>query len=376
MKSSVLMLYGPYGQHPWREDMFDRPDKIQKDLQKLGFDFAIAMAAQAPSGKDALPEIRIAENPIYDQKTGVLLEAHFKPGTIEDYPSIIDHWVANFQDEVLQPDGTYQRTAYGLGLPPERLWNHKNIQTYGNRKDLMERIIEKQGVAIPTFSALNYDAFVDRYGAERELIYKPQGGSRGIGVEVFRNIKDLHDAIQTKRIATNGFIQPYLRNNIPIQGVVPLTDNDATLLKQYNTMPDRPREIRMHVITTTDEAGQLRTEAFPIMKISEPHRKYLKFQLGIGLASDNLGPGSHIYDATVAMAQTVCREAGGDTPIPQYYGVFDWLVDGDVRNPEDVYVVDGNCRGPGLPVCAAPARDALWRALVYSGKQVMTKAGK
>lgn len=372
MKPAVLMLYGPYGQHPWREDMFHRPDMIQANLKKLGFGFDIAVVTEAPSGENRVPNVRIAENPVYDQATGDLLEAHFKPGTIEDYPSIIDHWVHNFQDEVLQLDGTYQRTAYGIGLPPERLWNHKRIQTFGNRKDLMEEIITAHGVGIDTYAVLNYEQFVDKYGAERTLIYKPQGGSRGKGIEVFKSIADLHLALTTKRIATNGFIQPYLNVKNPIQGVKPASKEDARLLKTLNAMADRPREIRMHVITTTDESGQLRTEAYPMMKISEPNRDFLKYQTGIGIDPACLGEGSFIHDKSVELAQAVCKAAGeSGAPVPQYYGVFDWLVDGDIHNPDDVRVGDGNCRGPGLPVCAAAARDAFFRALVVGGKKML-----
>ncbi|HEU5121621.1 MAG TPA: hypothetical protein VFT59_02150, partial [Candidatus Saccharimonadales bacterium] len=272
MKSAVVMLYGPYREHPWREDMFLRPDKIQKELQKLGFDFHIAMVAHEPTGKDEVPEIRVAENPIYDQVTGTLLEAHFKPGELNDYPSIIDHWVANFQAEVEQPDGTFQRTAYGIGLPPERLWNHKNIQQFGNHKERMDGVIRAAEVGIPTYSVLDYDQFADEQRGNHEVIFKPQGGSRGLGIEVFKDVKELHEALQSRRIATNGFIQPYLRNNTPIQGVKPLTAQDAALLEQFNVSADRPREVRMHVITTTNAKGQLSTEAYPMMKISEPHR--------------------------------------------------------------------------------------------------------
>jgi hypothetical protein len=370
MKRAVLMLYGPYGQHPWQEDMFHRPDKIQKDLAKWGYDFTIAMVTHAPTGKDEIPVVRVAQNPVYDQKTGVLLEANFKPGRLEDFPCIIDHWVHNFQDEVQQPDGTFQRTAYGIGLPAERLWNHKNVQDFGNRKELMDEIIMNEGVGITTFAVLDYAKFAKQFDSALPIIYKPQGGSRGIGVEVFKNLKELHGAIRTGQIATNGFIQPYLRNNQPIQGVKPLTETDARLLKKYNTKADRPREIRMHVIVSTKEDGELAVEAYPVMKISEPHLPFLKFKQAIGLDPACLGPGSFIYDKTIALAKSVCAAADA----PQYYGVFDWLVDGDVHNPEDVYVVDGNCRGPGLPENALPARDAFLRALVATGEREFVKA--
>jgi hypothetical protein len=373
MKPAVLILYGPFEEHPWRENMLHRRDKMQKELGVFGFGLDVAMAAQAPTGRDEIPEIRVAEDPVFDQKTGHLLEAHFQPGKLDDYPCIIDHWAVNFQAEVKQPAGTFQKTAYGVGLPPGRLWNHKNIQEFGNRKDLMDGIISAGGVAIPTYRVLDYQVFAEKHGSSIEVIYKPQGGARGIGVEVFNNLKELYEAIRLKRVPSNGFIQPYLRNNKPIQGVKPLTNRDAALLENYNVTDDRPREIRMHVITTTDGNGKLQTEAYPMMKISEPHRKYLKIQFGIGIDPVSIGPGSFIHDKSVALAQAVCRAAStDDQSITHYYGVFDWLVDGDVNNPEDVFVVDGNCRIPGLLECALPARAAFQQALAWSSKRAMT----
>lgn len=371
MISAVLMLYGPYGQHPWREDMFIRPDKIQKDLQALGFGFDIAMVTQPPNSEDTLPDVRIARNPIYDQATGVLLKADFRPGSIEEYPSIIDHWVYNFQDEVSQPDGTFQPVAHGIGLPAERLWNHKSIQTYGNRKDLMDELLNAHGVGIKTYPALEYDWFVQERG-DRELIYKPQGGSLGRGVEVFENVAALRRAIETRRLPSNGLIQPYLNVMNPIQGIVAASEKDKQLLAEFNSKADRPREIRMHVIVTTDSEGRLQVETYPTLKISETNRKFSKRLLYIGLDPSCVGEGSVMYDKTVELAKAVCIAAGRPgKPVPHYYGVFDWLVDGDVRNPEDIRVVDGNCRGPHLPEAATSARDALERALVFSGKKLL-----
>jgi hypothetical protein len=51
--------------------------------------------------------------------------------------------------------------------------------------------------------------------------------------------------------------------------------------------------------------------------------------------------------------------------------VFDWLVDGDIHNPADMRVGDGNCRGPGLPICASGARKAFEDALVSSAKKIV-----
>lgn len=370
MIPAVLMLYGPYRQHPWQEDMFLRPDLIQAGLKKLGFGFDIAMVTNAPTGKDEIPEVRIAHDPIYDT-TGKLVEAHFRPGLLQDYPSIIDHWVHNFQDEVVGSDGTMQRTAHGIGLPPDRLWNHKAIQTYGNRKDLMNEIIQKYGVGITTYAVLDYEQFADTYG-DHPVIFKPQGGSRAIGVEVFATISELKMALERQAIASNGFIQPYLDVFHPLEGLVPATPRDARLLDELNTQRTRPREIRMYVITTTDEQGNLQTETYPLIKVSQPGHRFMKADLDfmIGLDPASTPKGSFIHDKSIELAQAVCHAAGSSgRPIPQYYGVFDWLVFGDIHNPANVKVVDGNCRGPGLVPEATAAREAFQRALVYSGKR-------
>lgn len=367
------MLYGPYAQHPWREDMFSRPDMLQKDFEAYGFTLDIAMVTQSPAPGDRPPDVRIARSPLYDQKTGELKEAHFRPGSIANYPGVIDHWVHNFQDEVLQVDGTFQRTAHGIGLPAERVWNHKSIQAYGNHKDKMNSLIERHNVGLTTYRAKDFERYADKYGGSAPLIYKPQGGSLGLGIHVFPTIGELKSALRRGIIAPNGLIQLYIKNNRPIQGVVPATREDDRLLKVYNVQDDRPREIRMHVITTTNDQGELCTEAYPMMKISQPHRQTLIYERGIGIDPACLGPGTFIHDKSVELAQALCREAGENgVPIPQYYGVFDWLVDGDVHNPEDVRVGDGNCRGPGLPVCASAARQAFVRAIVSSAKKQMS----
>lgn len=371
MTPAVLLLYGPYDGHPWQEDMLHRPDMIQASLKSRGLGLDIAMVTHAPTGRDEVPDVRIARNPVYD-RAGKLQQADFRPGSITDYPCIIDHWVRNYQDEVLQPDGTYQRTAYGIGLPPERIWNHKNIQTYGNRKDLMDGIINRHGVGIATYSAADYEKFANRHGQNRRLIYKPQGGARGQGIEVFDTAADVKEALRQKKIAKNGFIQPYLNVMNPIEGVRPATPEDAELLRLYNQKADRPREIRMYVITTTDGDGNLQTEAYPVMKISEPDHLFLKHQLSIALDPSSLGPGTFIHDKSVELAQALCHEASENgKPIPHYYGVFDWLVDGDIYNPAHVRVCDGNCRMPGLAVAATAARDAFERALAQSASRVL-----
>jgi hypothetical protein len=373
MIPSVAMLYGPYAQHPWREDMFHRPDMIQAALHQLGFGFDIAVVTQPPSGNDEIPDVRIARNPIYDPRTGVLQNAHFMPGTIEDYPSIIDHWVDNFKHQVFVSEDTYEFKAYGIGLPPERLWNHKKIQAYGNRKDLMDALIVKHGVGIDTWNVQEYDKLHEQY-PRYKVIYKPLGDAQAKGIRIFETVKDVKNALSKKTIMSNGLIQPYLNVFHPLNDLIPASSDDAVLLKELNAKRNRPREIRMHVITTTDESGELQTEAYPIIKVSKPNVQFMQadYDFIVGLDPACLSKGSFIHDKSVELAQAVCKAAGEPgRPIPQYYGVFDWLVEGDVNDPTAVRVVDGNCRGPGLVEKAVAARDAFQRALARSGKQVL-----
>lgn len=202
MMQAVLMLYGNYGLHPWQEDMFTRPDLLQAMLREAGLEFHVGCITQAPTGRDEIPEARIARNPIYNQE-GVLEEAHFTPGSIEDYPVIIDHWVANFQDEITHNDGSVERVAYGIGLAPERLVNHKNVQDFGNRKDKIDRILKECKVAVDTWIVGQVDELVTRYG-ESSIIYKPLGGSGSKGIATFKSAADLKAAQQTGKLLPNG----------------------------------------------------------------------------------------------------------------------------------------------------------------------------
>ena len=69
------------------------------------------------------------------------------------------------------------------------------------------------------------------------------------------------------------------------------------------------------------------------------------------------------------LAREVVADAGdhsGET-VTQYYGVFDWVVDTEGRS----FVVDGNCRGPALPVEAMAARLAFTRILADNAQQIV-----
>jgi hypothetical protein len=375
MTNAILMLYGNYSNeklsHPWQEDMFRRPDQIQAALAEHGLEFHIGLATKPPAGLRQIgnvPEIRVAANPVYDQTTGELLEAHFKPGNLADYPGVIDHWVANFQDAVVQQDGSRQRTAYGLGLPNNRVWNARPIQEMGNHKDHMDTVLQAHGVGMPTYSVQEHDKFHDEQG-DRKLIYKPVDGSRSKGVEVFANVAGLRRALADKRLALNGIIQPYFDIYQPMPGLVAATPADARTLAEVNARPDRARELRVHVVTTTDDNGELQTEARPTLMHSRLDTDIMRIAGYVSLDPDCLGPGTFIHDKSVALAQAVCAEAArrSGEPISQYYGVFDWLIDGD-----KAVVCEGNCRGPALPVEAAAARESFIRGLARSAKQVLS----
>jgi len=364
------MLYGHHGEHPWAEDMFRRPDQLQAGFAAQGFRFDIGMALDKPTPGDKLPErVLIAQNPQYDE-FGEVQDAHFQPGRIEDYPVVIDHWVANFQDLVKQPDGSLLRTAYGIGLPPERLWNHKSIQGFGNRKDFMDEVLRSEGVAIDTWNVLELEKLGEVHG-DTKVIYKPVDGSRSKGVEVFPSLSALRQAVQMGRLATSGLIQPYFPIHTPIEGLEPSDDAGAETMK-YANAPDRAHEIRMHVLTSTTADGELQVETYPSFVYTLPDVEFMTSAGYVALNPSCISEGSYIHDKTVALAKALSARAGGDgPPIPQWYGAFDWFAAGDINNPEHVKAVEGNCRGPGLDVQAVATREAFVRVLAGSGLRNM-----
>lgn len=374
MKNAVLMLYGHYSNengisHPWQEDIFRQPQQLQAAFRGYGLDFHVGVAAHPPTSfrkNGDVPEIRVATNPIYDA-TGKLVEVHFKPGDLRDYSSVIDHWVANFQDPLMQPDGSRQRTAYGLGIPNDRVWNSRPIQEMGNRKDYMDALLRRHKVGIPSYKTSEATALQDVHGL-MPIIYKPIDGSRGKGIEVYEDGTALSRALDDGRIAASGIIQPYFNLTKPIRGLVPASDTAAKQLREINSKEDRVREIRMHVITIPDKDGQLHTEAFPTLKYSHPGTPIMQVAGNIALDPSCVGPGHYIHDTSIDLAKAVCDDAAkrSGESVPQYYGVFDWMIDSDGT----AYVGDGNCRGPALPVEAEAAREAFCRLLATSARRV------
>ena len=376
MKNAILMLYGQYSNengisHPWEEDIFRQPQQLQAAFKEYGLDFHVGVAAHPPAGfrkNGDVPEIRVATNPIYDA-SGRLAEAHFKPADLREYPGVIDHWVANFQDPLVQPDGSRQRTAYGLGIPNDRVWNSRPIQEMGNRKDCMDELLQRHGVGIASYKISELAALQDVHGAVR-IIYKPIDGSLGKGIEVFKNGRAVLRALDAGHIAASGIIQPYLQFAKPMPNLVPANNIAAKQLREVNSREDRVREIRMHVITIPDgSTGELHVEAFPTLKYSHPGTPIMQVEGNVALDPSCIGPGHYIHDTSIRLAKAVCNDAArrSGEPVPQYYGVFDWMINEDGT----AYVGDGNCRGPALPVEAIAAREAFCILLATSARRVL-----
>lgn len=372
------MLYGQYSNengisHPWEEDIFRQPQQLQKMFHDHGMEFHVAVAAHPPTSFRALgdvPEIRVVENPKYDNQTGRLVDAHFKPADIREYPGVIDHWVANFQDPIIQPDGSRQRTAYGLGISNDRLWNCRSIQDMGNRKDYMDAILAEHSAGIPSYRMDELGLLRERHG-NTKVIYKPIDGSRGKGIEVFETVAALKDAVARGDVASSGISQPYLDLSHLIKDLVPANDQAAKLLTQVNSRPDRVREIRMHVIAVTDDKGNVHVESYPTLKYSHPGTRIMQVAGNVALDPSCISHGHPIHDMSVVLAKAVLADASrrSGEPVPQYYGVFDWVID----NHGNAFVGDGNCRGPALPVEAEAAREAFCRLLVLSARSVLSK---
>ncbi len=364
MTHAILMLYGNHALHPWQEDMFFRPDLLQRDLRAASLEFHIACVVHKPTGRDELPQVRIARDPVYNLE-GVLVEATFGPGSIVDYPVIIDHWVSNFQQEITHPDGTIERVAHGIGLPARRLLNHKSVQYFGNRKDKMHTILEHCGVAIDTWNVWDIDKLADRYG-DHPVIYKPLGGSRSKGIRTFDLPADVWVALEAGSLGANGLIQPFFDTTQPLQDLMPLTRYHSGQLLAANARADRAREVRMHVMVTTDSRGQRSAKAYPLVKTSAPGTNRLPFHEIVPIHPDSFPPGSYIYEKSVKAA----LELAGASNVPYLYGAVDWIrVKPSGRDEEQWLVVDFNCRGPGLPYEAIPVRQGFVELLAGMATQ-------
>jgi len=374
IRPAVGMLYGPWQpvtglSHPFHDEIFRHLGEFQASMAEAGLNWEIAYALQAPSGGDKVPRALVMRDPVYDDSSAdhsILVGGTFEEGDVSEWAGVIDHWVFNFQDEIPQPDGTTQRTAHGIGVDVDRAWNHWLIQRFGNHKDLMDTVLHDHGVGIPTYPVTAYEQFVDEH-PDSSAIYKPQGGSACKGIVVYDRMSDLRWDLAQGNISTNGFLQPYLDTMTPPRGLKFATKKDAEKFQAITQEP-RPYEIRMHVITSTNSQGQLQTEAFPVLKVSEPHRRTMRTVGHIALDPESTPEGGFMHSKSVELAQAVCRAAGVDgSPVPQYYGVFDFFaLEGVLNVPELNRVGDGNCRGPGLPVEAWLARAAFIEAITAS----------
>jgi hypothetical protein len=373
MREAVLMLYGEYQNdegliHPWEEDMFRSPHELRQQFRDQGVDFHVGVTLDEPSGMRELgdmPNIAVAEEPVYDDHGRLVFATRFKKGSLEDYPAIIDHWVANFQDRVPQPDGTKQRTAYGLGVPNERLWNCRPIQNFGNHKDLMDHILQENNVGLPTYSVHELDKLTSEHPGN-DIIYKPIDGSRSRGIEIFDSPAEFSKALELGKVALNGFIQPFLDLRSPIRDLVPAHEAAAKILSEINITNDRTREVRMHVLAHTDSSGTTQAQAYPTLKYRRPGEKVITGASYVSLDPESV---SDMREKSADLACQVVTDAAahsGET-VTQYYGVFDWVTDTEGRS----HVIDGNCRGPALPVEAAAARLAFTRTLAENVHQNM-----
>jgi len=371
MREAVLMLYGEYQndegiKHPDDEDMFpDRPD-LQAGFEANGVEFHIARVCEKPSGHRELgnvPRIEVAERPVYNERGTLLPETVFTEGSLEEYPGVVDHWVGNFQDRVVQPDGSTLRTAYGLGIPNERPWNCRPIQDLANSKILMDRVLAESGVGIPTYTVDELDALVqDHPGVP--IFYKPVDGSLSKGTAQFTAPHEVLAAMQDRTIAASGILQPYLDLTSPLTTLrAPDGDLHATnILAQINSTPDRLREVRMHTLTYLDDQGNLQVEAYPTLKYSRRNTPVMKRAGCVALDPESVSP--EIYSLTQEIGRSVVLAAANNSgeTVTQYYGTVDWVQDKDGR----WYAIDVNCRGPRLTVESTLARQAFTRVIARS----------
>lgn len=369
MHEAVLMLYGEYQNeegivHPWEEDMFREPHKLQQQFLEQGVEFHVGRALEMPSGRRALgdlPLVAVAQNPIYDQNGVLQRETVFKRGSLANYPAIIDHWVANFQDRAKQLDGSMQRTAYGLGVSNHRLWNCRPIQDMGNNKGLMDMVLQSHEVGLATYATVDLGRLADEYPGKK-IIYKPIDGSRGKGIEVFDDAADVQRAMTAGNIAKSGLLQPYLDLRSPIQGLVPANQEAADKLRVVNATDDRVREIRMHVLAYTDDFGSVQAEAYPTLKYSHPGTPTMQVAGNVALDPESVSADMRKTSVKLARSVVDTAEVCSGEEVSQYYGVFDWMIDSEGRT----FVGDANCRGPALAPEALAAREAFTRILAAS----------
>jgi hypothetical protein len=373
MREAVLMLYGEYENdrgivHPWEEDMFREPHELQQQFREQGIDFHVGIALDRPAGFRELgnvPSIAVAEQPVYDGRGVLQKTTEFKEASLEDYPTVIDHWVANFQDRVVQPDGSRQRTAYGLGIPNERLWNCRPIQNFGNHKGLMDAVLQRSGVGLPTYATSELDKLTSEY-PDKGIIFKPIDGSRGKGIEVFDRPIDFQKALRLGEIAQSGLIQPFLDLRSPMPDLRAANDAAKIVLSRVNAANDRTREIRVHVLARTNDSGATEVVAHPTLKYGYPGEKVLS---GAYYASLDPESAPYMRETSKHLARDVIADAAihSGESVTQYYGVFDWVVDTEGQP----FVVDGNCRGPALPAEAIAARQSFTRILAENARQNM-----
>lgn len=374
MREAVLMLYGTYSNdegvvHPDQEDMFlDRPD-LERQFDEHGVAFHIGRVLDLPgrfTGPNGRPRIEVAEHPIYDEHGTLLPETVYEECSIDEYPAVIDHWVANFQERVRQEDGSTLRVAHGLGgVPSNSLWNCRPIQEFGNSKLLMDTVLAESGCGVPTYATTALDALVQEH-PNVPIFFKPVDGSLSKGTEKFATPQQVQRALREQRIAASGVLQPYLDLKTPMTGLrTPDGDSmSAEKLAAINT-GERLLELRAHTMVYTDQHGNLCVEAAPTLKYSYPNTDVMKREGNIALAEDSITP--YEYEIIKDLGCRVVRAAAAHSGelVTQYYGTFDIVEDKQGRR----YIIDANCRGPRLTIESPVARRIFTRVIAGNARQ-------
>lgn len=161
-------------------------------------------------------------------------------------------------------------------------------------------------------------------------------------------------------------IQPFFDVTQPIKGLIPLDEESAGRLKVTNARADRAREVRMHVMVATNEAGTREAKAFPMLKTSAPGTNRMPFHEVVALHPNSFPQDSYIYQKTIEVGLKLAEAA----KVPHLYAAADWLfISLPGQNKELCLIGDFNCRGPGLWHKAIPSRKGFVEMLITTAKQ-------
>lgn len=372
-ENAVVQYYGPHYNarvaHPYSDEIYEPIEAYQQGFNEMGLDYVVATMIEPPRKRNAgdVPEVGLFRNPVYEN--GRLVRADYETGSLDQFPVVLDHCVANFEGQPTFHNPPASQQAFGLGLPLERTWNPWPIQDMGNRKDLAQRALDNLGVGIPSSAAKRVDTFEAVMG-DVAVAYKPLGGANGRGMARFENLYEVRQALSKGDIDPHGLIQPYLDLKQPIPDLLPHDAAAAEQLEALNSTADRQREVRMHVIASRDDSGELQVEAFPTLRVGETGKQFIKGSTYIALDRDSMGPGHPMYDTSVEATKEIARvaEQHSGEQVPHFYGSLDFMYDG-----ERYYIGDANCRGPRVPEQSHAARGSL---IAHIGNSAMRQLSK